>query len=226
MKKLASIMALILVLTSVLALASCRTPGDDGKDTSTPPADTTTPAPVVTTPADTTTAPVDTTTPAQDTTTPVETTTPVAPEDIVWTDANVTVYVSVNNAWLRKSPDLDDASRFVTLHLSDALTCIGTSDSWTKVTYGGETCYIANSCVTTDNLSGSDFESVNDKVYVTVDSAWLRLGPSTNTEALSYTIKGAELTRIAKSASWSKVTIDNNTYYISNSCISETKPAQ
>ena len=231
MKKLATLIALILVLTSVLVLASCRMGGNDGKDTSTPPATdgTTTPPSDITTPADTTTPePQDTTTPEpQDTTTPppADTTTPVAPEDIVWTDANVTIYVSLNNAWIRKSPDMLETSKHATLKFGDALECSATSENWYKVTYGGETCYIAASCVTTDNLSGNDFESVNDKVYVSVDSAWLRQGPSTDTEALSSTVKGAELTRVAKSSTWSKVVIEGETYYISNSVISETKPA-
>ncbi len=232
MKKLATFIALILVLTSVLVLASCRMGGNDGKDTSTPPADTTTPAPVIpddsTTPEDTTTEPwgPGTTIPEDTTTPPPEETTPIAPEDIVWTDANVTVYISLNNAWIRKSPDMLETSKHATLKFGDSLECIATSENWYKVTYGGETCYIAASCVTTDNLSGNDFEAVNDKVYVTVTSAWLRQGPSTNTEALSYALKGAELTRIAKSSTWSKVVVEEKTYYISNSVISETKPAQ
>jgi len=232
MKKLATLIALILVLTSVLVLASCRMGGNDGKDTSTPPADTTTPAPVIpddtTPPEDTTTEPWGPgTTVPEDTTTPTpEETTPVAPEDIVWTDANVTVYISLNNAWIRKSPDMLETSKHATLKFGDALECIATSENWYKVTYGGETCYVAASCVTTDNLSENDFEAVNDKVYVTVTSAWLRQGPSTNTEALSYALKGAELTRVAKSSTWSKVVVEEKTYYISNSVISETKPAQ
>lgn len=232
MKKLATLIALILVLTSVLVLASCRMGGNDGKDTSTPPVDTTTPAPVIpddsTTPEDTTTEPwgPGTTVPEDTTTPPAEETTPIAPEDIVWTDANVTVYISLNNAWIRKSPDMLETSKHATLKFGDALECIATSENWYKVTYGGETCYVAASCVTTDNLSENDFEAVNDKVYVTVTSAWLRQGPSTNTEALSYALKDAELTRVAKSSTWSKVVVDEKTYYISNSVISETKPAQ
>ncbi len=232
MKKLATFIALILVLTSVLVLASCRMDGNDGKDTSTPPADTTTPTPSVpddsTTPEDTTTEPWGPgTTIPDDTTTPTpEDTTPIAPEDIVWTDTNVTVYISLNNAWIRKSPDMLETSKHATLKFGDALECIATSENWYKVTYGGETCYVAASCVTTDNLSENDFEAVNDKVYVTVTSAWLRQGPSTNTEALSYALKGAELTRVAKSSTWSKVVVEEKTYYISNSVISETKPAQ
>lgn len=229
MKKFTTFIALILALASVMVLASCRMNGNDGKDTSTPPADTTTPSPSSpddsTTPNETTAEPwgPGTTVPGDTTTTAPEETT-IAPEDIVWTDASGTVYVSQSNVWLRSEPTLDDTSRQVVLKLGDNLTCIATSDSWYKVSYGGDTCYIAASCVTTDNLSGNDFESVSDKVYVTVDSAWLRLGPSTDTEQLSYALKGAELTRVAKSSDWSRVTVEDKTYYISNSCISETKP--
>ena len=224
MKKLATLIALMLVLTSVLALASCRAVTNDGKDEITTPADTT-PAPVIpdeTTPAETT--PVETTPIPEDTTTPAPEETTIAPEDIVWTDANVTVYISLDNAWIRKSPDLLETSKHVTLKFGDSLECTATSDAWYKVTYGGETCYVSASCVTTDNISGNDFESANDKVYVIVDSAWLRQGPSTNTEALSYALKGAELTRVAKSSTWSKVVVEEKTYYISNTVISETKP--
>lgn len=232
MRKLASIIALILVVATAISMSACRTPGE-GKDTTTPksssitPEGTTSTPDTSTTPADTTTANDTTTshdtTTAKDTTTAPKDTTTVAPEDIEWTSTNITVYVSVNNAWVRKSPDLDDASRIEVLHLGDALTCTATSKSWMKVTYGGETRYISASCVTTDDISGNDFETVNDKVYVSVSTAWLRLGPSTDTEALSFVAKGTELTRVAKSASWSKVVIEGKTYYISNSCVSTTK---
>ncbi|MBQ9080705.1 MAG: hypothetical protein IJY27_06505 [Clostridia bacterium] len=236
MKKLASFIALILVFACVASLASCRDASDDGKDsssddtstydvigddtTTSTPADTTTEAPQDTTtppPADTTTTP-----PADDTTTtPPE---PVDPSTIDWTTASKTVYVKLDNAWIRTNPDMLETSRLVVLHFGDTLECTATSTDWLKVTYGGETCYIATSCITEDNISGNDFEAVSDTVYVTVDSAWLRRGPSTDTDPLSTAVKGNALTRVAKSSTWSKVTVDGNTYYISNSLISTTKP--
>ena len=243
MKKFASIIALILVAVMALSMASCRN-GGDGKDTSSATPGSTTPSsgpitpettpdlsdtsasdttPPTTAPDTSTEAPNDTTTPAKDTTTPT-------PVKIEWKEANMTVYVSVENAWLRKNPDLDDTSRDEVLHLRDALTCTATSESWMKVTYGGETRYISASCVTTDDISGNDFEKVNDTVYVTVLSAWVRLAPSTATEARGSVRKGDTLTRTAKGKDWSEIVYrdkDTNTdkkYYISNSCISTTKP--
>lgn len=239
MKKFTTLTALILVAVMALSTASCRN-GDNGKDTTTDPGtsaptsssiapeDTTTETPAADTtteaPKDTTTeAPKDTTTPAPKDTTTAPTTT--APTKIEWKDANMTVYVSVENAWVRKSPDLDDASRVEVLHLRDALTCTATSDSWMKVTYGGETRYISASCVTKDDISGNDFEKVNDKVYVTVSSVWLRLAQSTETAAIGYAKKGDQLTRTAKGADWSEVVnSEGKTCYVSNSCISTTKP--
>lgn len=246
MKKFASIIALILVAVMALSMASCRT-GGDGKDTSTATPGSTTPGSGSITPETTPTTPdtsdssaADTTTPTpapdtsteapKDTTTPAKDTTTPTPTKIEWKEANMTVYVSVENAWLRKNPDLDDASRDEVLHLRDALTCTATSESWMKVTYGGETRYIAASCVTTDDISGNDFEKVNDTVYVTVTSAWVRLAPSTATEARGSVRKGDALTRTAKGKDWSEIVYhdkDTNTdkkYYISNSCISTTKP--
>ncbi len=243
MRKIASVIALILIAAMAISMASCRT-GGDGKDTTTtgglvPPVNTT---PGDTTPGDTTPAdsssdvvssstpdsttpqtPATTPTTSDTTTTPKDTTT-AAPVEIKWTAVNMTVYVCVENAWVRKSPDLDDTSRVETLHLRDALTCTATSESWMKVTYGGETRYIASNCVTKDDISGNDFEKVNDKVYVTATTLSLRLGPSVDTEVKSYAQKGTELTRTAKNNGWSEVVVDGQTYYVSNSYISTTKP--
>ncbi len=244
MRKFASVIALLLVAAMALSMASCRS-GGDGKDTTTSGSDTSSnnipdssssdsDDPVVTPgPAESTTEPNANTTPEDTTTatpvtTPTPTTTTATPVEIKWTEANKTVYVSVENVWIRKSPDLDDSSRVEVLKLRDALTCTATSESWLKVTYGGETRYIAASCVTDDDISGNNFEKANDKVYVTVSSAWLRIAPSTDTAEKSYALKGDELTRTAKSTDWSEVTVtvdgQTMTLYISNSCISTTKP--
>ena len=232
MKKITSLLALSLSLSCILCLASCRdantpddqtTPSDTEYEIITPeetttvtPEDTTTVAPV-----DTTTVPVETTTPAPTTTAPQ----PVDPSTIQWTDAKVTVYVKLDNAWVRSNPDMVETSKLVVLHFGDALECTATGDDWCRVTYGGNVCYIAQSCVTTDNISCNDFESVTDTVYVTVASAWLRRGPSTDTEQLGSAVKGDKFTRVAKNSEWSKVTPDGTNYYfISNSLISNTKP--
>lgn len=232
MKKITSLLALSLSLSCLLSLASCRDANaqNDDQTTTDPsyevitPADTTTAAPVDTTtvaPVDTTTLPVETTTQAPTTTAPQ----PVDPATIQWTDANVTVYVKLDNAWIRTNPDMVETSKLVVLHFGDALECTATGDDWCRVTYGGNVCYIAQSCVTTDNISENDFESVTDTVYVTVASAWLRRGPSTNTEQLSSAVKGDKFTRVSKNSSWSKVTPDGTNYYfISNELISNTKP--
>lgn len=248
MRRFTSVIALLLIAVMAISLASCRT-GGDGKDTTTTGSE---PSPLDSTPEDSssddttpsdtasgdvssstpdTAAPVDSSTTPEDTTTatPPESTTPkdtttAAPAEIKWTAVNMTVYVSVENAWVRKSPDLDDASRVEVLHLRDALTCTATSESWMKVTYGGETRYIAANCVTKDDISGNDFEKVNDKVYVTATTLSLRLGPSVNTETKGYVSKGTELTRTAKSTGWSEVVVDGQTYYVSNDYISATKP--
>lgn len=240
MKKLATFIALILVLALALPLTSC-TGGGEGEGTSTSFKVESTPAPSTSgsTPgSDTTAAPgSDTTSPvttspvttAPVTTAPVVTTAPAvttAPPstEIKWTSANLTIYVSDENVWLRKAPDLDDASRDVVLHFGDALTCTATSEAWFKVSYAGADRYISATYATKDNLSGNDFETVSDTVYVTVDTVWLRRGPSVDTKALSSAVKGTQLARTAKSAGWSKVTYAGATYYISNSCISTTKP--
>lgn len=246
MRRFTSVIALLLIAVMAISLASCRT-GGDGKDTTTTGSE---PSPLDSTPEDSssadttpsdsgdvssstpdTAAPVDSSTTPEDTTTavPTESTTPkdtttAAPAEIKWTAVNMTVYVSVENAWVRKSPDLDDASRVEVLHLRDALTCTATSESWMKVTYGGETRYIAANCVTKDDISGNDFEKVSDKVYVTATTLSLRLGPSTDTETKGYVSKGTELTRTAKSTGWSEVVVDGQTYYVSNDYISATKP--
>ncbi len=232
MKKITSLLALSLLLSCLLCLASCRDANTQNDDQTTPdsqyevitPEDTTTATPEDTTtvaPVDTTTVPVETTTEAPTTTAPQ----PVDPSTIQWTDANVTVYVKDENVWVRTAPDLTEGSKKVVLHFSDALECTATSENWCRVTYAGEVCYISSAYITTDNISENDFESITDTVYVTVASAWLRRGPSTDTAQLSSAVKGDKFTRVSKNAGWSKVTPDGTNYYfISNELISNTQP--
>lgn len=232
MKKTACLIALVLVLSLTASLVSCKTPGQD--DTTTP-SDSSSYQVITKAPDSDTTTPSDTTLPSSDTTTstsgdpttPADTTV-ITPPEIVWTDVEKTVYVSDENVWVRKSPDLDDASRDVVLHLGDKLTCTGTSESWCRVVYGGEVRYISSAYVTTDNISGNDFEPANDVVYVTSTALTLRLGPSADTKELAFLQLGDKLTRSAKNSGWSKVkiTINNVDFegYVNNNYISTEKP--
>jgi uncharacterized protein YgiM (DUF1202 family) len=109
-----------------------------------------------------------------------------------------------------------------TLHYGDDVRCTGTSENWYKIIYGGKECYISESCLTFDNITGNDMEAVTDTVYVSTDVVNLRRGPSTDTEILQQVTKGTAISRIGKNTNWSKVIINGTIYYVSNSCLSTT----
>ncbi len=225
MKKLALLMALILVL-SALAM-SCVEDGKDPADSTTPDnADTTPTTPVeTTTPEETTTeAPVETTTPepVDTTTTPPETT---AVPEIKWTDANQTFYVNVETGWLRTEPSTEDeATKKALVKFGDALECTGTSSQWARISYAGETLYISNSLLIDVNISGSDMEEKDDTVYVDVtnDTLTFRRGPNAGTEALGYFERGTQLHRIGDNGKWSKVEYNGQIGYVRNTYIQTT----
>lgn len=218
MKKLA-VSALALLL--VCSLSACGGDGE-GTDTSTgdesykvesttAPSDTTA-TPVVTDAVTTTEAPITTEEPADTTT---------APSSITFTAADVMVYAlgSVN---IRSTPSASDGKILATLNYGESLRCVGTSENWYKVIYGDKECYVSAAYLTTDNLNLS-LEDRNETVYIIVDVATVRRGPSTSTEAIAYLNKGASLIRTGISAEWSRVSYDGGSYYIHNSCLDTNK---
>ena len=217
MRKLA---VLALALIVVIPLASCKTGDGDAETT---PEDTsytieTTTAPISTTEQETTTEPP-ATEPPESTTAPNT----QDPSSISFTPVDQTVYVIGENVNVRSAPSTD-AKIEATLHYGDDVRCVGTSENWYKIIYADKECYISAYYVTFDNISGNDFEALNDTVYIIVDTANLRRGPSTATEIMANLNKGASLTRIGKNAEWSKVLYNNNQYFVHNSCISTTAP--
>jgi len=217
MRKLA---VLALALFVVIPLASCNT--GDGDDETTP-EDTsytieTTTAPESTTEQDTSTEPP-ATEPPESTTTPDT----QDPSSISFTPVDQTVYVTGENVNVRSAPSTT-GNIIATLHYGDDIRCVGTSENWYRIIYADQECYISAYYVTFDNISGNDFEALNDTVYIVVDTANLRRGPSTATEITANPNKGASLTRLGKNAEWSKVLYNSNQYYIHNTCVSATAP--
>ena len=214
--------ALILALLVIFALASCKngngddetTPDDSSSytiDTSTAPGEDTSTEPVTSEPTVTSEPPETTTPDTQD------------PSSITFTPVDQTVYVIGENVNVRSAPSIT-GDILAVLHYGDDIRCVGTSENWYKIIYADKECYISSDYVTFDNISGNDFEAVNDTVYVTTDYVNLRRGPSTATEIMANLTKGASLTRIGRNAEWSKVLYNGNQYYIHNSTIS-TEPS-
>jgi uncharacterized protein YgiM (DUF1202 family) len=216
MKKLAAASIALLFVLSPL-FSACNTTGnsnDTTADTGVTSYSIETTAPEST--ADTTTeAPVTTSAPV---TTAAATT---ASASITFTPVDKTVYVTGDNVNVRSAPSAS-GDVIATLHYGDSVRCVGTSTNWYKIVYAGKEYYITSSYVTFDNITGNDFEAVNDIVYVSTDVVSLRKGPSTDTEVLQYATKGTALTRVGKNANWSKVNISGTFYYVSNSCLSAT----
>ncbi|MGI6167272.1 MAG: SH3 domain-containing protein [Eubacteriales bacterium] len=211
---------LALALLVLILLVSCKNGnGDDTSDssssytieTSTSPGEETSTEPATSEPTETS-EPAETTAPdTQD------------PSSIIFTPVDQTVYVTGENVNVRSAPSVT-GDIIAVLHYGDDIRCVGTSEKWYKIIYADKECYISSDYVTFDNISGNDFEAVNDTVYVTTDYVNLRRGPSTATEIMANLTKGASLTRIGRNAEWSKVLYNGNQYYIHNSTIS-TEPS-
>lgn len=220
MKKIA-VTALALLL--VCSLSACKGDGE-GKETGTQTGDES--YKIESTTAPVTTAPVVTdavTTPDVSETTPPPTPGTTAAPSLTFTPADKMVYAAVGSVWIRSAPDLSEASKVATLNFGESLRCVGMNDTWYKVIYGDKECYVSAAFLTTDNLNIS-LDARNETVYVIVDVATVRKGPSTKTDPMGYLKKGDSLIRTGISADWSQVSYDGGSYFVHNSCL-DIKPA-
>ena len=214
MKKIA-ISALSVLL--VCSLAACGSNNDNGDTTDTQSGEATykieTTTPVTEPPAVTTTEPLAVTTePVVTTESPVLTFTPV--DQMVF---------AIGNVWIRSKPEISEETKVATLSYGESLRCVGISDTWYKVIYGDKECYVSAAYLTTDNLNVA-LDPRDETVYVIVDTATVRLGPSTKTDAMGYLKKGDSVIRKGISAEWSQIAYNGGLYFVHNSCL-DTKPA-
>ena len=70
-----------------------------------------------------------------------------------------------------------------------------------------------------------DFQSVDETVWVIVDSVNLRESPSSTSKVVAYPQKGDSFRRVKYNEKWSAVIFDGKEYYISSDCLSTQDPS-
>ena len=90
---------------------------------------------------------------------------------------------------------------------------------WSRITYEGETAYVANNYVTPDSpetAGGATFQEVNQTVKATA-KVNIRKGPGVSYKVLGQLQAGEEVTRTAiGSKGWSRIKYDGNVCYVAN----------
>lgn len=165
----------------------------------------------------------------------------ISEENPTFTDVEKTLYVWVATATIRTETIIDTENAVAWPTEGTTLTATGESDNWYRITYEGETRYIAKT-VAGDYAAITGMTAVdNEEIEISADVN-VRTYPST--EGGDLTIrgglkKGDKVTRVAKGETWScilyEVTSETETdaegnpakefkqYFIINECIkSET----
>ena len=90
---------------------------------------------------------------------------------------------------------------------------------WSRITYEGQTAYVANNYVTTDTpetANGATFQEVNQTVKAT-DKVNIRKGPGVDYPVLGKLQAGEEVTRTGiGSKGWSRIKYDGQICYVAN----------
>ena len=90
---------------------------------------------------------------------------------------------------------------------------------WSRITYEGETAYVANNYVTPDSpetAGGATFQEVNQTVKATA-KVNIRKGPGVSYKVLGQLKAGEEVTRTGiGSKGWSRIKYDGNICYVAN----------
>lgn len=112
------------------------------------------------------------------------------------------------------------------------VTCYGTSGSWTKVKYDGETRYVSTQYLSTkapsSGSSSSSFTETSTTTYtryVTASSLNVRSGASTSSSVVGTYREGTKVTCYGTSGSWTKVKYNGVTRYVSTQYLSASAPS-
>ena len=109
------------------------------------------------------------------------------------------------------------------------VTCYGTSGSWTKVKYNGETRYVSTQYLSTkapsSESSSSDTATSAYTRYVTASSLNVRSGASMSASVVGSYKEGTKVTCYGTSGSWTKVKYDGETRYVSTQYLSTKAPS-
>lgn len=142
--------------------------------------------------------------------------------------AAYTRYVAADFLNVRKSAS-GSAKVIGKYYWKDAVTCTGTKDSWTKVSYDGETGYVATEYLREDkpvvNYSSESY------VRYVKDKANIRKTPCKGSAKLGSYTRGTKITCYGTSGSWTVVKKDGeegfvSTKYLSKSVVKKTSKGQ
>ena len=222
------------VLMIVMAIASCKTIGDDTEST---PADS---IPTASTPEST---------PGSTPESTPESTPAPQPEEVVFTDCDETVYVvgTEFGLKLRTATDFDDETNVA--HYVDPNTELkrtGVHETWSRVEYEGKEYFTSSKYLSTEKASTETqpevnvtFTPKNEKVYVKTNteggSANIYTKPSKSYPASGVALptEGTELKRTGiaydtpgdpEGLGWSRVEYNGQEYFMRNSVLSTEKP--
>ncbi|MCC8046377.1 MAG: SH3 domain-containing protein [Clostridiales bacterium] len=162
---------------------------------------------------------------------------------------SVTLYASTN-VNIRQQPSTD-ADRIGSLLSGSAVTVTGETNSWFRVSVGGNTGYISKAYLVStqpdtdaeaeteasDNSTavsssdviaaelGSEISYGTSYTYYTTTQVNLRSEPSTDSSVVSGVASGTAVTVTGETDNWFIVSVDGNTGYISKSYVSSTQPS-
>ena len=155
--------------------------------------------------------------------TPAETEAPPA-DNSAFTEVDETVYAK-EGVNIRKAPQAD-AEVAGTIQAGESIHRTGYNDGWSRVEYGGETCYIAAGFLTmTEPGEGDGFTEVDERVYAK-ESVRIRRSPEEGAEVVGTLLEGESLKRTGYNDQWSRVIYEGETAYIGAGFLTTADPSE
>lgn len=155
--------------------------------------------------------------------TPAETEPPAA-DNSSFTDVDETVYAK-EGVNIRKAPQ-SDAEIAGTIQAGESIHRTGYNDNWSRVEYGGETCYIAAGFLSmTKPDEGDGFTEVDERVYAK-ESVRVRKSPEEGAEVVGTLLEGESIKRTGYNDQWSRVVYEGETCYIGAGFLTTADPSE
>ena len=112
-----------------------------------------------------------------------------------------------------------------TIQAGESIHRTGYNDNWSRVEYGGETCYIAAGFLTmTEPGAGDGFTEVDERVYAK-ESVRIRKSPEDGAEVVGTLLEGESLRRTGYNDQWSRVIYEGETCYIGAGFLTTADPS-
>ncbi len=154
---------------------------------------------------------------------PAETEAPSA-DNSSFTDVDETVYAK-EGVNIRKAPQAD-AEVAGTIQAGESIHRTGYNDGWSRVEFGGETCYIAAGFLTMTEPGEEDgFTEVDEMVYAK-ESVRIRKSPEDGAEVVGTLLEGESLKRTGYNDEWSRVVYEGETCYIGAGFLTTADPSE